>query len=111
MSTFNKPCIFCGKLARQTPCPECKRVRERTRDQQRDADPIRRAKKAALYDTTYRKKRELLKKRGGICYLCGEIVPPLSGQADHLIPGDPESPLAITHSFCNQSRGNKTFKG
>ena len=51
----------------------------------------------------------MLKTQGGICYLCGEVVPPGTGQADHIIAGNPDSPLAITHSFCNQSRGNKNL--
>jgi len=108
---FNKPCIKCGVLSKDAMCRNCHRGQERIRDRIRDQDPQRKYKKATLYGTTYRKQRELLKTRGGICYLCGEVVPPGTGQADHLIPSDPQSPLAITHSFCNQSRGNKTLGG
>ena len=104
---FNKPCIRCGKLSRQATCQECHLQSERERDKLRDSDPQRKLKKATLYGTQYRKQRELLKIRGGICYLCGQVVPPGTGQADHLIASDPHSPLAITHAFCNQSRGNK----
>jgi 5-methylcytosine-specific restriction endonuclease McrA len=108
---FNKPCIKCGVLSKDAMCRNCHRGQERIRDRIRDQDPARKYKKATLYGSTYRKQRELLKTRGGICYLCGEVVPPGTGQADHLIPSDPQSPLAITHSFCNQSRGNKTLGG
>jgi hypothetical protein len=80
---------------------------ERQRNKIRDANPERIAKKAALYNAAYKKQRDLLKSRGGICYLCGEVVPAGTGQADHILPSNPDSPLAITHSFCNQSRGNK----
>jgi 5-methylcytosine-specific restriction endonuclease McrA len=105
--TFKKPCIHCGELAYTTPCPTCHTIKERQRNRIRDADPIRAQKKATLYNAAYKKQRTLLKKTGGICYLCGEVVPPGTGQADHIIPGNPDSPLAITHAFCNQSKGNK----
>jgi hypothetical protein len=80
---------------------------ERARNKARDADPQRIAKKQALYNSSYKKQRDSLKKTGGICYLCGEVVPAGTGQADHIFASDPNSPLAITHAFCNQSRGNK----
>jgi hypothetical protein len=105
--TFKKPCIHCGQLATTTPCPPCHTAHERNRNRIRDANPERIAKKRALYNAAYKRQRDLLKKRGGICYLCGEVVPPSTGQADHIYPGVPDSPLAITHAFCNQSRGNK----
>jgi 5-methylcytosine-specific restriction endonuclease McrA len=82
---------------------------ERHRNKARDADPARAAKKAALYNSAYKKQRNLLKKTGGICYLCGEVVPSGTGQADHIFPSDMNSPLAITHSYCNQSKGNKNI--
>jgi hypothetical protein len=111
MSSFNKPCIRCGVLSKDSMCRNCHRGEERVRDRKRDQDPARKLKKATLYGSTYRKRRNLLISRGGICYLCGEIVPPGTGQADHLNASDPQSPLAITHSFCNQSRGNKKIGG
>ena len=111
MSSFNKPCIRCGVLSKDSMCRNCHRGEERVRDRKRDQDPARKLKKATLYGSTYRKRRNLLISRGGICYLCGEIVPPGTGQADHLNASDPQSPLAITHSFCNQSRGNKPLQG
>jgi 5-methylcytosine-specific restriction endonuclease McrA len=104
---FQKPCIQCGRLSPDATCKQCHLKKERQRDRIRDADPARRMKKATLYNAEYKKKRAMLKTQGGICYLCGEVVPPGTGQADHIIAGNPDSPLAITHSFCNQSRGNK----
>ena len=106
---FNKPCIECGVLSRDATCRSCHLKKEKARNRIRDNDPVRKAKKATLYDSTYRKKAMLLKTRGGICYLCGRVVPPGTGQADHIFPSDPNSPLAITHAFCNQSKGNKTI--
>ena len=104
---FKKPCIHCGQLATTSPCPPCHTTAERNRNRIRDANPVRVAKKRALYDAAYRKQRDMLKKNGGVCYLCGGVVPPGTGQADHLLAGVPDSPLAITHAFCNQSRGAK----
>jgi 5-methylcytosine-specific restriction endonuclease McrA len=104
---FQKPCIQCGVLSPDATCKQCHLKKERQRDRIRDADPARAMKKATLYNAEYKKKRAMLKTQGGICYLCGEVVPPGTGQADHIIASDPDSPLAITHSFCNQSRGNK----
>ena len=104
---FQKPCIQCGTLSRDATCKQCHLKKERARDRIRDADPQRQIKKATLYNSSYRRQSKLLRERGGICYLCGEVVPPGVGQADHIEPSNPQSPLAITHAFCNQSRGNK----
>lgn len=105
---FNKPCIQCGTLSKDATCRTCHLKKEQERNRIRDNDPIRKYKKATLYNSLYRKKAMLLKSRGGVCYLCGQVVPPGTGQADHVVPSNPTSPLAITHSFCNQSKGNKT---
>jgi hypothetical protein len=106
---FQKPCIVCGQLSPDATCRTCHLKKERQRNRVRDADPARAMKKATLYNSKYRKQAMLLKTRGGICYLCGEVVPAGTGQADHIIASDPDSPLALTHSFCNQSRGNKNL--
>ena len=108
---FNKPCIKCGVLSLDAMCRNCHRAQERIRDRKRDATPERKHKKATLYNGSYKRQAKLLRDRGGICYLCGEVVAPGTGQADHLNPSDPQSPLAITHSFCNQSRGDKKLPG
>jgi hypothetical protein len=107
---FNKPCIECGVLSRAATCRSCHLKKEQARNRIRDNDPARKLKKATLYDSNYKRKAMLLKSRGGTCYLCGRLVPPGTGQADHVYPSDPTSPLAITHAFCNQSKGNKTIK-
>jgi len=81
------------------------------RDAARDT-PERREKKRNLYNSRYRKERESLvgwaRQNGTICYLCNQ---PLGVgdrvEADHLIPGNPDSPLAPVHRLCNQRRGNK----
>jgi hypothetical protein len=48
------------------------------------------------------------------CWLCGKTLAegprhrngrPAFWHADHVIPGDPGSPLRLAHSTCNQSKG------
>ena len=80
---------------------------ERARQRKRDADPAYRLKKKTLYSPAYKKKAKQLRDLGGICYLCGGIVPPGVGEADHVIPSQPDSPLAITHRKCNLQKSNK----
>lgn len=82
---------------------------ERARQRARDADPAYRLKKKTLYTSTYKKQAKQLREQGGICYLCGDIVPPGVGEADHIIPSNPQSPLAITHRKCNIQKSNKPF--
>jgi hypothetical protein len=82
---------------------------ERARQRKRDADPNYRLKKKTLYSPAYKKKAKQLREIGGICYLCGGIVPPGVGEADHVIPSQPDSPLALTHRKCNLSKSNKPF--
>lgn len=80
---------------------------ERARQRKRDADPAYRLKKKTLYSSTYKRKAKQLRDQGGICYLCGQVVPPGTGEADHVIPSNPDSPLAITHRKCNLNKSNK----
>jgi len=70
---------MCGQLSPDATCKQCHLKKERQRDRIRDADPVRQMKKATLYDYKYRKQAMLLKTRGGICYLCGEVVPADTG--------------------------------
>lgn len=80
---------------------------ERARQRARDADPNYRLKKKTLYTSAYKKQAKQLRNQGGICYLCGDVVPPGVGEADHIIPSNPQSPLAITHRKCNIQKSNK----
>ena len=43
---FNKPCLRCGVLSKDSMCRNCHRGEERIRDRKRDADPARKLKKA-----------------------------------------------------------------
>jgi hypothetical protein len=107
MSKFARSCLVCGALSKQTRCPkhtaEINSVRERKRD-----TPERRARKALLYNGDYHKRRVALLATATHCHLCKiQFLPTDKVEADHLVPGNPNSPLAAAHRLCNQRRGNK----
>jgi len=105
---FPRPCLDCGQLAKGSRCPEHQAQFDRNLAKSKDT-PERRAKKRALYGGDYQRRRRELLATATICYMCGRGVSDSSNplEADHLIPGDPSSPLAAAHRRCNQSRGNK----
>ena len=98
---FTIPCLTCGQLTRAgSYCTEHKPKKQDS--------PERKAKKQALYGGDYRRRARAVKSSATHCHLCnkpfeyGDSI-----EADHLIPGDPNSPLAPAHRLCNQKRGNK----
>jgi hypothetical protein len=102
---FMRPCISCGKLTRgSNRCEEHKRPQYRTDEQIAE----RNAKKKVLYSSAYRKAAKQVRDNAVVCHICGKGANPHDPwQADHLIPGDPMSPLAPAHRSCNASRGDK----
>jgi len=103
--SFNRPCIECGTLVRgSNRCDEHKRPEYRSEEKHAE----RAAKKKLLYDTGYRKRAAQVRASASVCHICGEGARANDPwQADHLIPGEPLSPLAAAHRSCNASRGNK----
>jgi hypothetical protein len=107
---FPKPCLKCKAIFtfRSEYCDNC-RLEKKPREQKpRIETPERKARKRLLYNSEYKKRAWAIKQTATYCHLCqlpftnrNEI------QADHLIPGDPTSPLAAAHARCNASRGNK----
>jgi len=99
---FRKPCLDCGALSYGTRCETHTRQVQQLKD-------IRQAeRKRTLYNSNYRKKSKIVRDTAILCHLCGDgprINDPW--QADHLIAGDPNSPLAAAHRSCNASRGNR----
>jgi len=106
LSRFPKPCLACNKLTtggsycdqHQAIVDEKEKVRQNNRKRGR-----------TLYDSThYRKARAYLRATATHCHLCKQ---PFTDRkditADHLLPGNPDSPLAPAHSICNSRRGNK----
>lgn len=107
MAKFKRPCLICGSLSFNSHCDVHAAAIKLQRDQRRDT-PERRAKKKALYGGDYRKRRASALANATHCHLCNK---PFQGydqvESDHLIPGDPNSPLLPAHRLCNQQRGNK----
>lgn len=74
-------------------------------------DLARRVRKETTgqYAGDYRRRAKAIRDHAEFCWLCGggarEDDP---WQADHVIPGDPNSPLAPAHRSCNASRGNRS---
>jgi hypothetical protein len=105
---FNKPCITCGELTPNQYCPP----HQAAINQARENNPARLAKKRELYGNGYARRAKAIRVGATTCHLCGQgakLNDPF--EADHLIPGDPTSPLAPAHRSCNQSRGNKPLPG
>lgn len=109
MSKFPQPCSVCGKLtAGEARCEVHQREYIRQRNSRNADRPSRQAHKSELYNYAYRKQAKLVRESATHCHICKQ--PFVEGdriEADHLLPGDPGSPLAPAHRICNQRRGNK----
>lgn len=105
MGRFMQPCVDCGKLSRNgTRCE----LHQAQRDRARDVPKAARKRATGQYGGDYRRKAKLIRENAEYCWLCHEgarVDDPF--QADHVIPGDPESPLLPAHRSCNAARGNK----
>ena len=106
MRRFAIPCVTCGVLTRLdgTRCD--------THQKEYDADrELRRAlvkKATGQYSGDYKKRAKAVRDNAVVCHICGlGAIPNNPWEADHLIPGDPDSPLAAAHRKCNLRRGNK----
>ena len=105
MSNFRQPCLDCGRVTRNgSRCPEHQQSRDRYTDMAKAA----RKKATGQYSGDYRKRAKAVREAATVCWLCGGgAVPGDPWQADHVIPGNPDSPLAPAHRSCNAARGNK----
>lgn len=105
MPRFMQPCLDCGKLSRNgSRCDAHQKVKKK----QWDAPKAARKRATGQYGGDYRKRARLIRETAVYCWLCGgepRTDDPM--QADHVIPGDPMSPLAPAHRSCNAARGNK----
>lgn len=88
-------------------CAECSTKRERTRNTSRPHHT----------SSDYRRRSKQLREHAAanphvVCWLCGNREPPEQykggWQADHVNPGDPNSPLRPAHAGCNAARGDTT---
>jgi 5-methylcytosine-specific restriction endonuclease McrA len=95
-------CLGCRRLtANGSRCESCEQKREAARNQSRPH-----------YQGDYRKRAAAVRQAAqrdpfATCWLCGEVA--REGDpwtADHVVPGDPQSPLMPAHRSCNSSRGD-----
>jgi hypothetical protein len=95
---IRRPCLDCGTLtSNATRCEPCRLARQRARV--RGPRPH--------YGGDYARRAKLVRQAPGPCWICGRdtLEPGDIWTADHLLPGDPASPLAKAHRSCNSSRG------
>jgi len=105
MGPFMRPCIECGLLSRGTRCAT-HGAGYRSRQNKLKDTPERKAKKKQYYNADYRRRAKHVRDTALLCHLCNKGARPNDPwQADHLIPGDPNSPLLPAHRSCNASRG------
>jgi hypothetical protein len=106
LSRFPKPCLTCGQLTKGASYCEAHQLEVDAREKQRQT--IRKRGRVIYNDSNYRKVRAYLKATATHCHLCKEAFTDRNQiTADHLIPGDINSPLAPAHAVCNSRRGNK----
>ena len=102
---FLRPCIDCGKLSRGGSRCETHQqiVTYRAEEKKRN-----RKLATGQYSGDYQRRAKYVRENASVCHLCGKGADPADPwQADHIIPGDPKSPLAAAHRSCNAARGNK----
>ena len=96
-----RPCLGCGVLTGDgSYCQPCAAEMERVRSRERGP---------RHYTGDYRKRAKEVRENAEACWLCGEGArsdDPWT--ADHLVPGEPTSPLLPAHRSCNSRRGNRT---
>lgn len=102
---FARPCIDCGKLSKNG--SRCEMHQSIVNFK---ADERKRSRKLATgqYSGDYQRRAKAVRDNATHCHICREGYRENDPwQADHIIPGDPASPLAPAHRSCNASRGNK----
>jgi hypothetical protein len=92
-----RPCLDCRELSTNgSRCPRCAAGREAGR-----------AAGRLHYRGDYRKRAAEVRATAITCWLCGNgarIDDPWT--ADHVEPGNPDSPLLPAHRSCNSARGD-----
>ena len=96
---IQRPCLTCRTLTTNpSRCDRCQAQWDKQRNLTREH-----------YKGNYAKKAKQIRDTAVACWICGQGKRPDDPwTADHLIPTDPQSPLAAAHRSCNSSRGNQT---
>ena len=97
MPPIKRPCLDCRNLTEnKSRCDSCESRR----------DSIRNASRRH-YAGDYAKRAAAVRAGAVTCWICG--LPRIEGDpwtADHVLPGDPNSPLLPAHRSCNSRRGD-----
>jgi len=106
---FPKPCIECGNLTTNaTRCDTCNGKRQDLMKALGTKRVYKAKPKRAHYQGDYAARAKAVREAAVYCHLCGDSARATDPwTADHLIPGDPASPLLPAHRSCNSRRGNR----
>jgi recombinational DNA repair protein (RecF pathway) len=94
MTSHPRPCLGCGALVNATRCAGCQREKESTRVRPH-------------YGGQYAARARKVREGAVVCWLCGDVA--RAGdpwQADHVLPGEADSPLLPAHRSCNIRRAH-----
>jgi len=98
--TISRPCLTCGNLTiNPRRCPDCQATYNRLHPK-----PHR-----PHYTGDYKARAKAVRDSAQYCWIC--LEGPRDGDpwtADHVIPGDKDSPLLPAHRSCNSRRGDAT---
>ena len=88
-------CLGCGVLTSYgSRCEACKARQDREIESRRGVRPH--------YQGDYKTRAKAVRSNAVACHICGEGWKPSDPwQADHVIEGDPSSPLLPAHRSCN----------
>lgn len=97
---FKRPCLDCGQLTELgNRCQYHQRIYQAKLDERKNKDHYK-----GNYTTRAKKVRET----ASVCWICKQgPIPNDPWTADHVIPGQADSPLLPAHRSCNSRRGNK----
>ena len=98
---IQRPCLTCRQLhTNPSRCDRCQTQWDKQRNLTREH-----------YKGNYRERAKHIRESAVACWICGQGKRPNDPwTADHLIPTDPNSPLAAAHRSCNSRRGNTPIK-
>lgn len=109
---MKKPCLDCGRPSDGTRCERHTASHNRHKNRVQSARRSSGGGASRPYAGDYRKRAAQVRAETVRCWICGEGGRPDDPwQADHVVPGDPDSPLAGAHRSCNIARANKSRAG
>jgi hypothetical protein len=99
---FPKPCLDCGVIVKNgSRCPTHQSAYQKRIDELR-------AHKRTHYSGNYKARAKKVRDYATICWLCKQGEKPNDPwQADHVIEGNPLSPLLPAHRSCNIKKSNE----